>query len=277
MKPLCLLALAGLAGFAATPALAVGRLADVSLVDRDTGETLAARYHRGEYWVEGRPGARYAIRIRNQQGRRLLAVTSVDGINVVTGETAAVDQRGYVYDGWNVYDIAGWRKSDAEIAAFTFTAVPKSYAARTGRAANVGVIGIALFRDQPPPPAPPPAAMLDLPAPTPAPLAESRNGQKAAEAPAASADASGAGSARRDRALASPAPALGTGHGARETSVVTQVPFERESTRPNEIIRLRYDSRANLVALGVIREVAPPASRPQPFPAGSQLGYVPDP
>jgi hypothetical protein len=276
MKTRCLLALAGLAGFAATPALAIGRLADVSVVDRDTGETLATRYHRGEYWMEGRPGARYAIRIRNQQGRRLLAVTSVDGINVVTGETAAVDQRGYVYDAWNAYDITGWRKSDAEIAAFTFTAVPQSYAARTGRAANVGVIGVALFRDQPPP-----AVMLDLPAPLAppmaAPLAESRNEQKAAEAPAASADAAGAGSARRDRALANPAPALGTGHGTRETSVVTQVPFQRESTRPNEVIRLRYDSRANLVALGVIREVTPPASRPQPFPAGSQPGYVPDP
>ena len=39
-----------------------------------------------------------------------LAVTAVDGINVVSGETAKFDQRGYVFDPWVAYDIAGWRK-----------------------------------------------------------------------------------------------------------------------------------------------------------------------
>ncbi len=51
------------------------------------------------------------------------------------------DQTGYVFYARQAYDIAGWRKSDSEIAAFTFTSIPKSYAARTGRPQNVGVIG----------------------------------------------------------------------------------------------------------------------------------------
>ena len=54
-----------------------------------------------------------------------------------------------------------------------------------------------------------------------------------------------------------PAPSLGTGHGRREESLVSQVAFERERDRPNEVIRIRYDSRENLVAMGVIRESAP--------------------
>lgn len=242
-----------LASLAAAPALAVGRLADVSVIDRDTGETLTARHHRGEWWVEGRPGARYGIRVRNAQGLRVLAVTSVDGVNVLSGETAAADQRGYVFDPGAAYDITGWRKSDAQVAAFTFTSVPRSYAAQTGRPANVGVIGIALFRERPAPP-----------------LAESE----------AAADSSeklrerSAGEARRAPAAA---PALGTGHGAREYSRVVQVEFTRANPQPDEVIRVRYDSRANLVARGVIRETRSPDLVPDPFPAGPRLGYVPDP
>ena len=149
MRTLCLVALAGLA---AQPALAVGRLADVTITDRDSGETLTPYVHRGEYWVAGRPGARYAISIRNQSGNRLLAVTSVDGINVLSGQGAAANQRGYVFDPWVGYEIDGWRKSSSEIAAFTFTALPNAYAALTGRPKNIGVIGVALFRERQPDP-----------------------------------------------------------------------------------------------------------------------------
>jgi len=261
-------------------ALAVGRLADITITDRDSGRTLPVHHHDGEYWVAGRPGAHYAIQIRNRGDVRLLAVTSVDGLNVLTGETAGFGQRGYVFDPWAGYDVAGWRKSDSQIAAFTFTSVPKSYAARTGRPGNVGVIGIALFRERPlqityesqdasrqralPPPAP--AQQLE---------------EIAASAPRvalqsdSAADAAGKTEARRESR--SVAPTLGTGHGRREHSEVLRVGFEREQPQPNEVIRIRYDSRENLVAMGVIASPRP-AHRPQPFPDESSLpGYVPDP
>jgi len=48
---------------------------------------------------------------------RVLAVTAVDGVNVVSGETAAYDQTGYVFGGGQQYAINGWRKSNQEIAA----------------------------------------------------------------------------------------------------------------------------------------------------------------
>jgi hypothetical protein len=268
MKRLCLLALTGLAS---SQSFAIGHLADVSIVDRDNGETLTAHYYRGEYWVAGRPGARYAIQIRSQQGIRLLAVTSVDGINVLSGDTAAFSQRGYVFDPWTNYGIAGWRKSDSQIAAFTFTSIPRSYAARTGRPDNVGVIGVALFRERPRPVEK--QSLNDAVTEAPA--------ERFAEADSkAAADASGAGSlssneARRERAA--PAPSLGTGHGQREESWVTNVEFVREQSQPNEIIRIRYDSTANLLAMGVIRPQAPQRPHPRPFPDEPQLSYVPDP
>ena len=141
---------AAMAGLAVNGnALAVGDLATVSVIDRDSGTQLSTYYFKGEYWVAGRPGARYAIQIRNCAAGRLLAVTSVDGINVISGATAGWGQTGYVFDPGSDYQIAGWRKSDTEVADFTFTASPNSYAARTGRPANVGVIGVALFRERP--------------------------------------------------------------------------------------------------------------------------------
>ena len=73
---------------ASCDALALGSLADVTVIDRDSGTALSTYYFQGEYWVAGRPGARYAIEVRNCIGGRLLAVTSVDGVNIISGATA---------------------------------------------------------------------------------------------------------------------------------------------------------------------------------------------
>ena len=58
----------------ALPAHAVGRLADVTVTDRDSGATLPLHYHRGEYWVAGHYGARYAIAVRNKLGANFFSV-----------------------------------------------------------------------------------------------------------------------------------------------------------------------------------------------------------
>jgi len=261
MKPLpalraTLAVMATLAAFIPLPAHAVGGLTDVQLIDRDSGETLPVYRHRGEHWVAGRPGARYAVSVRNATPGRVLGVVSVDGVNVISGETAAWQQTGYVLSPWQQHAINGWRKSDTEVAAFHFTASSDSYAERTGRPAHVGVIGVAVFREKPLPPPPPAIA-------TPPMLREKSAAQESrSSAPAGAAD------------LASPR--LGTGHGERETSVVGHTTFERRSHRPDELIRIRYDSRENLVAMGIIPTLPMPP-RPNPFPGAVQPGYAPDP
>ncbi|WP_439520110.1 hypothetical protein [Hydrogenophaga sp.] len=241
----------------ALPAHAVGGLTDVQLIDRDSGETLSVYRHQGEHWVAGRPGARYAVSVRNATPGRVLSVVSVDGVNVVSGETANWRQTGYVLSAWQQHAINGWRKSDTEVAAFHFTASSESYAERTGRPAHVGVIGVAVFREKPVPPPPPAMA--------PSPMLRE---QGAAQESRSSAPASAADAAARPR--------LGTGHGERETSLVGHTTFERRSQRPDELIRIRYDSRENLVAMGVIPTQAMP-SRPNPFPGSVSPGYTPDP
>lgn len=127
----------------------VGRLANIRIIDRSSGSALTIYEHQGEYWVVGSSGNNYAISMQRRQGQgRTLAVTSVDGINVISGQTAAYLQTGYVLSSFGAYEINGWRKSLQEVAAFTFAAPNDSYAGRTGRAANIGVIGVALFAEQ---------------------------------------------------------------------------------------------------------------------------------
>ncbi len=73
-----------------------GTLVSVEIVNRTTGQPLSTYSHRGQTWVAGNPGERYAIRLTNRTGGRVLAVLSVDGINAITGDTAAFSQSGYV-------------------------------------------------------------------------------------------------------------------------------------------------------------------------------------
>lgn len=267
-----LIVTAGILGLAASAAVnALGSLAQVSVIDRERGVTLQTYYYRGDYWVAGDPGARYAIEIRNCAGSRLLAVTSVDGLNVLTGDTAGVGQAGYVFDAGERYEITGWRKSNAEVAAFTFTSSRDSYAGRTGRPANIGVIGVALFREQP--------QIVNAPAkvapspPMPAASAESRANDLIAGAGDL---AGGAPSAALQRPwLAQNAQRLGTGHGEREYSYVVDTQFQRMQPYPNEVIRIRYDSLENLVAMGIVRKPRPTPRAPDPFPGSER--FVPDP
>jgi hypothetical protein len=267
------LAASGLVAVAA-PALA-GQLLDLAVVSRATGERIPVYQHQGRLYVPGTPGERYAVYIANRTGQRVLAAVSVDGINVVTGETAAPDQNGYVLGPWQSFEIAGWRKNMNEVASFYFTRLSDSYAARTGRRENVGVIGVAAFREWQRPRA--------LPEPMPAPLSKQGGEAGAGEAgaraqaaepgaPVASAPEEAAQDASRSR-IAERQEGIGTGHGARERSEVVHTSFRRATSQPAESLTIYYDTHANLVARGIIPRPTP-VSEPNPFPGAR---FVPDP
>lgn len=265
-RALIALAAASLAPFAA-PALAVGALVEVDVIDRSRHMPLETFRHRGDAWIAGRPGSRYAVRLTNRSGARVLVVLSIDGVNAVSGETAATGQTGYVLGPWQTTEIAGWRKSLTEAAAFYFTALPDSYAARTDRPDNVGVIGAAVFREKMREVVRLPSAPVLRGEPDhearPGRLRESGSSMRAVPPAPESQSAAASSDERAER--------LGTGHGEREYAPTTQTTFDRAGERPNEVVRLRYDSRENLVALGVIRTPRAP-QRPDPFPA-----FAPDP
>jgi hypothetical protein len=254
------LLLLGIAG----PAGAVGDIVDVTIYDRTEKRVLPVHHHDGRHYVVGKPGNEYQVQVRNRTGGDILSVVSVDGVNAVSGETAAWHQTGYVLGPHQDFGIQGWRKSLERVATFFFTEHRNSYAARTGRPENVGVIGVAVFRRKIEPEARigpwPPGA--ERPAP----------GSREDSPYPASADQAESAAAW----LHSPRPqilgqtsSLGTGHGRSQTSRVTYTSFERATARPEEVIAIHYDTYANLVALGVIQ--APRIATP--FPGQ----FVPDP
>lgn len=248
---------------------------DLSIVDRDSGQTLPVHRHAGRSYVAGSPGTRYALRLTNRTAGRQLVVLSVDGVNVISGETAGWGQTGYVLDAWQSFDIAGWRKSNTAIAAFEFAALRDSYAARTGRPDHVGVIGMAVFAEKPAPvamarPQLQPQLLADAASPGAAKTQAERRSESTGSSLADNASAAAA-------ALPAPAERLGTAHGQREWSVATQTRFERLSTTPQSEVEIAYDSYSNLLAAGVIRsDVA--QVEPRPFPQ-SDAGrrFVADP
>lgn len=265
-----------------------GQPVSMSIVDRETGQAMTAYRKDGRTYVAGSPASRYAVRLANQTGGRVMVVLSVDGVNVITGETASVGQTGYVLDPWQSYDIAGWRKSDTAIAAFVFAALGDSYAARTGRPGNVGVIGMAAFLEKPEPQAmrqrqePPTTAdrlgsVGKAESRVDAAKAESGAGNVAHPATPAdrSADSQAAGeTAPSAAARLAPTERLGTGHGQREWSVSRRTRFEKLSSTPQDVVEIAYDSFANLVLAGVIPA---PTAQARAFPSDGRRGFVPDP
>jgi hypothetical protein len=260
-----------------------GELVQVGVYDRTDGTPLPIYAKEGRRYVVGAPGHEYALRIRNNTASRVLIVTSVDGVNVVSGDTAAPAQSGYVLDPWASVEIAGWRKSLDRTAAFFFTEHENSYAARTGRPLNVGVIGVAVFRERtrtvlrerdfydrrevPERAAQgaPAQARTDSHADTPAAAAAPNDLNTSREL------------ARRDSndRAASTLGKLGTGHGRSETSRVRVVSFERASELPAETLAIQYDRRENLVAMGVLPTATLVRREPDPFPGA--MHFVPDP
>jgi len=294
-----LLSAAVAAALSLSAAAQAGSLVDVTVIDRDTGSTLSTHPRDGKLYVAGTPGHRYAVRLYNHTSARVLTVLSVDGVNAITGQNANPSQSGYVLEPWQSTEVDGWRKDMSEIAQFNFTAIENSYAARTGRPNNVGVIGVAVFREKAPvwrerddrismreAPTPAqaqgayakaasPSRAADTAAAAPPPASAASSGgalaEKSANAPGNALDGYAYGRAKQ--APAKPEETLGTGHGARESSYASYTTFERAGSSPDEVDTIWYDSYRNLVARGVIREPRPIAVEPQPFPNQ----FVPDP
>jgi hypothetical protein len=237
------------------------------------GSPAQTYHHNGETYVLGQHGARYTLRVYNHSSQRIEAVVSVDGRDVVDGRPADYrGKRGYLVPAYGSVDIDGWRLSRGEAAAFRFSSVASSYAARMGSAREVGVIGVAVFPERyvPPPrpvyiprpyprddyrgmPADKDRAAESAPAPPPAPAQKS--------APSTSSPHGGSygaledGDSRGDRREAERGrgrPGLGTEFGERVDSPVQEVPFLRQSpSYPAAVLGVRYNDRQGLYALGI--------------------------
>jgi hypothetical protein len=246
----------------------------MELVDASM-QSLPTYEQGGRSFVLGQTGQRYQIHLVNPTASRVEAVVSVDGLDAVDGKPASLDKRGYLVPAYSEVTIDGFRTSLDTVAAFRFSSVRDSYAARTRHARNVGVVGVAFFRERMPPvvrrylPPPPPYAPGPAhSAPAGASAEDSEVGRAEPSAPSNRA-ASGAASAPAAR------PGLGTQFGEARESHVTETAFLRSSSTPTAIAELRYDDREGLLSRGI--QLDPPFRDPrdaendlrdsaQPFP-----------
>jgi hypothetical protein len=107
-------------------------------------------HHQGKTFIEAKEGTEYELEIKNNTWSRILCLSSVDGLNVLSGQTATEDDAGYVIPAYSPLRIKGFRYSDSEVAAFKFTNKVNSYAHSQGgceSAKNCGVIGFKLYNE----------------------------------------------------------------------------------------------------------------------------------
>ncbi len=241
----------------------------VRIVD-EAHRDLPTYWKGGRSYVLGTVGSRYSIAISNPTSRRVEAVVSVDGLDAVDGRPASyVEKRGYILPAYGDATIDGFRTSFDEVATFRFSSVADSYAGRLGKARDVGVIGVAFFPERPPvavarPPelarepeqpyyAPPRRSAAPSQAAT-----DDLGGSGVATTPPAPPAAAGAVADRSRMKDNSPAkrPGLGTEFGEARESRVQSTEFVRANpTGPSQLVAIRYNDRAGLLALGIVLPV----------------------
>lgn len=112
------------------------------------GSSAKEYYHNGSYYVEGKEGTRFSLRMRNNSNHRVLFVPTVDGLSIMNGKEASFKSSGYIVGSYDSVTISGWRTSDDNIAEFYFSSPKQSYASKMDRAGNLGVIGCAVFKEK---------------------------------------------------------------------------------------------------------------------------------
>ena len=236
------------------------------------GHTLNTYYSRGRTYVLGERGERYSVRVRNRSSERVEAVVTVDGRDVINGQPGDyVAQRGYVIGAHDSVDIRGFRQSLEQVATFRFSSPRHSYSARMGTPENVGVIGVACFRERHSPVAIP-AVPYRSRGPRAARGDSARDARPDKAAPTRKRQ-SGSDAAREYAPAPRSTHNLGTEYGESRYAPVSTTSFVREDTsHPQQVVTIHYDDADGLEARGIRvywfpapePRYAPPP--PDPFP-----------
>lgn len=229
-----------------------------------------SEYHaRGTVYVEAFRGSSYALRITNPRPYRVAVALSVDGLNTIDAKhTAAVNASKWVIDPYDSIVISGWQVDAWASRQFFFTGERHSYGAALGKTENLGVIEAVFFREKEP-------------------VHVYRHPQRY-ESPAPSSGSSRDSARRESGAAAQAAPESGvmapsgkdlsdeyaaTGMGTRRHHAVERISMDLEKT-PVASIRIRYEFRPQLIALGVLPRHRAPMDRRE---SAQGFEYCPQP
>lgn len=118
------------------------------------GRPVKQYTYQGNTYIEAREGTTYSIKINNlSHFKRLLAVITVDGLNVINGlpQDNNVGQ-GYIIDYGGILEVKGFRESANTVGAFKFCKRSASYCNERGLKGNNGVIGVRIYDEKIPVP-----------------------------------------------------------------------------------------------------------------------------
>lgn len=241
------------------------------------GKPLREYLHKGKIYIEGRANSKYELLLRNNSARRVEAVISVDGLDVLDGKPAKSTNTGYVIQPWQTLRLEGWRLTDEEVAAFLFAEEEESYASKKGKKRNMGVIGVAFYFER--------VyqynygqynnygAVKIMPLGLTGNLghvigtsynsADLKGSSVNLSNHVDSSNSSGSGILRgmttcsvssagnNSVNVSAKSSSLGTGFGERTESKVYNTSFTRDTEQPTEILEMRYNNRDNLEKLGI--------------------------
>ncbi|HYE16168.1 MAG TPA: hypothetical protein VD968_17145 [Pyrinomonadaceae bacterium] len=212
------------------------------------GRTLERLHARGRTYVEALEGEEYELRVRNPLPVRVAVALSVDGLSTIDARrSSAWESSKWVIEPYQTITVSGWQMSRSHARRFYFTTERDSYAARLGRASDLGVITAVFFRE---------AAPRTVPVLPPASREERNRGGDAdelrGEADNSAGSAARSGSSAQMRA---PRPkdddyaATGIGRAVGHGVTWTTMSLERG---PAAEVTIRYEYRDALVRLGVL-------------------------
>jgi hypothetical protein len=102
----------------------------------------------GAIFVESKHGSEYEIELKNHKGTKVLAIVSVDGLDVISGKKATNKSPGYILKPHSSMRVKGFRKDDDTVGAFRFIRKNKSYAKGQGQGGEEGVISVRFFDEK---------------------------------------------------------------------------------------------------------------------------------
>jgi hypothetical protein len=265
------------------------------------GRPIKTYNHRGQFFVEGRQGSAYELKIHNNTWGRVEVVPSVDGLSVMRDGPAGPDDSGYLVPSRSSIVIPGFRRNNDVVAEFLFADKRDSYSAATGQGTeNVGVIGLMVFKERVvynynitsipntwigsghisgsgtgvPYNGNPCFNVCDTSNNNVRNIASTLGGSSAA-----SLDSVSVGSSMNSPRLGNFE--LGTDWGDEKSHHVREVSFDRENPHhPENIITIYYDSKRGLEKRGI--RVGKPSRKkkpttPNPFPGYDETGCTPPP
>jgi hypothetical protein len=210
---------------------------------------------RGTVYVEALKGRDYSLRLSNPTGSRVAVALSVDGLNTIDARhTSSRDARKWVLAPYETVVIPGWQVDSAVSRKFVFTGERGSYGAALGKTEDLGILEAVFFREKLPDHA---RRWRERQEDRKISLNEGERDSRLdiskgeAQAGAAQPPAPMKSSSLSDEYAA-------TGMGSRTNFGVERVDLDLESD-PAAVVRLRYEFRPQLVALGILPTDPDPA------------------